>query len=298
MKPSNLLIFQIAMKFSAILVPFLNHTNGMMVSDGMKRYYLLYVPDSYDPNLPAPLVISLHGYSEWPAHQMQISHWNRLADRYGFIVVYPCATGAPLRWHALGQRGDDPGLLRDVAFISELIDRLGSQYNLDPMRIYVNGLSNGGGMSFVLSAKLSERIAAFGSVAGAYMFPWSEFKPSRAVPGIIFHGTEDPIVPYSGGASGTSGIQFPSIPDWAATLAQKNGCSPEPKLLQPLGQVEGYCYQNLSTGADVVMYTIHGGGHSWPGGGSLPKFIVGEINYDIDATEVMWDFFQAHPLGY
>jgi poly(3-hydroxybutyrate) depolymerase len=75
-----------------------NYTNGRLVSSGKPRAYLLYVPKSYDPSIPTPLVISVHGFAQWPAHQMQLSQWNELADHYGFIVVYPSGTQLPLRW--------------------------------------------------------------------------------------------------------------------------------------------------------------------------------------------------------
>ena len=129
-----------------------NRTNGSLTSTGEQRRYLLYVPDSYDPSTPTPLVISIHGFAEWPAHQQQISHWNDLADEHGVLMVYPMGTSFPLRWRANG----DAGLMQDVTFISDLIDYLEGEYNVDPARIYANGLSNGGGMSFALSCKLSE----------------------------------------------------------------------------------------------------------------------------------------------
>jgi polyhydroxybutyrate depolymerase len=296
MSSREALIFRLGLKVSGLLTPLVNRTNGKLVSGGVPRSYLLHVPESYNPAVPAPLVISLHGFAEWPAHQMQVSHWNDLADRYGFLVVYPCGSEVPLRWHVFGRSGSDPDLMRDVAFISDLIDRLARDYNLDPARIFVNGLSNGGGMAFVLSGKLSERIAAFGSVAGAYTFPWSEYQPARAVPAIIFHGTQDPLVPYSGGASMHSGFPFPSIPEWVATLARKNGCVEDPRPLPPAGKVEGLRFANCTSKASILFYTVHEGGHSWPGGGSLPRIIAGRTNRDIDATRTMWDFFQQHPL--
>ena len=73
----------------------INRTNGKIVSSGIVRKYLLYVPESYNPTTPTPLVISMHGFAEWPAHQMRISHWNDVADEYGFIVVYPSGTQGP-----------------------------------------------------------------------------------------------------------------------------------------------------------------------------------------------------------
>jgi polyhydroxybutyrate depolymerase len=271
-----------------------NKTNGSLISSGEKRTYLLYVPASYDPAVPTPLVISIHGYAEWPAHQMQLSHWNDLADQYGFIVVYPSGTDFPMRWRTTPGSDMDAGLMPDVVFISDLIDSLAAQYNLDPTRIYVNGLSNGGGMSMTVACMLSERIAAAGSVAGAYLFPWSDCQPTRQVPVILFHGTDDPIVPFEGGPSRSFSLPFPSIPDWVGQLAQFNGCSGESIPLLDSGDVSGIQY--LGCYADVVFYTIAGGGHAWPGGEPLPEFLVGHTTQDIDATRTIWEFFQRHPL--
>jgi len=161
----------------------------------------------------------------------------------------------------------------------------------------VNGLSNGGGMAFVLACSLPDRIAAVGSVAGFYPFSWSEVHPSRPVPTIVFHGTADPIVPYLGRPAGSTDVSLPSIPEWVATLASYNGCDDVPLDLPAIGAVRGIQFKNDIGNGEVVFYTIAGGGHSWPGGGSLPKIIVGNTNRDIDATEMMWDFFRQHPLS-
>jgi polyhydroxybutyrate depolymerase len=272
-----------------------NRTNGTLVSAGETRRYLLYVPQSYDPAVPTPLVISIHGFAEWPAHQMQISGWNDLADQYGFIVVYPSGTRFPLRWRTNGPAGSETDPLLEVSFISALIDKLSAEYNIDPARIYANGLSNGGGMSFVLACKLSERIAAIGSVSGAYLLPWEKCNPARAVPAIVFHGTADPIVPYQGGPSDRFDVPFPAIPDWIDVLARRNGCDETPLELPASGTVTGIQFTNCA--ADVVFYTIAGGGHSWPGGEPLPEWLAGDTTMDIDATQVMWEFFQGHSLG-
>lgn len=273
----------------------MNKSNGQIISSGKLRKFLLHVPKTYDPSTSTSLVISLHGFAEWPAHQMEISGWNDLADRHGFIVVYPCGTGFPLRWRVHGQTGsaNDPAL--DVAFISDLIDVLEKEYNIDPARIFVNGLSNGGGMSFLLSCRLAERIAAIGTVAGAILLPWDDCKPSRSVPMIAFHGTGDPIVPYLGGPSRSFELLFSAVPDWIAEYARRAGCNSDPVLLPTIGEVSGIKYSNSEQTVDVFFYTVEGGGHSWPGGGSMPKFIVGHTTRDIDATQTMWEFFQKHP---
>jgi polyhydroxybutyrate depolymerase len=271
-----------------------NRTNGQIVSSGERRSYYLYVPDSYDPATPTPLVISIHGYMEWPRHQMQLSGWNELADEHGFIVVYPSGTGFPKHWRASSLAGSEPN--PEVVFIRDLIATLESEYNIDPKRIYTNGLSNGGGMSFLLSCALSDRIAAVGLVAGAYLLPWSECQNERPVPAVVFHGTADPVVPYPGGPSRSFDVPFPDIAGWVETLAVHNGCSPEASPLPTSGAVSGARYTDCSGQAEVIFYSIEGGGHTWPGGEPLPEFITGSTNMDIDATQVMWDFFQAHPL--
>lgn len=272
----------------------LNKTNGQLEIAGQERRYFLYVPESYDPSTPTPLVITIHGFAQWPAHQMQISGWNELADRHGFIVVYPSGTGFPLRWRTSGSPGSETDPLLEVEFISALIDALSLEYNLDPARIYANGLSNGGGMSVVLACRLSERIAAIGSVSGAYLFPWEDCNPARAVPAIVFHGTADPIVPYLGGPSERFDIPFPDISGWVAVLAGRNGCAVAPQELPTSGAVSGVQFTGCA--GDVVFYTIAESGHSWPGGEPLPVWIAGETSMDIDATQTMWEFFQAHPL--
>jgi polyhydroxybutyrate depolymerase len=203
-----------------------NRNNGSIVSSGQKREYLLYVPRSYDPSKPTPLVISMHGAGGWPTQQMNLSEWNRLAESQRFIVVYPSGieAGGPRVWHV----SRNPGLTSDVRFISELIDKLETTYNIDPARIYANGFSNGGGMAFVLSCTLSNRIAAVGMVGAAQTLPWSWCADHRAVPVISFHGTADPMALYKGGQSWVAPAPFPSVLTWTASWARINRCRPDP----------------------------------------------------------------------
>ena len=269
-----------------------NRHNGALVSSGEQREYLVYVPDSYVSTRPAPLVISLHGAGLWGAAQMEVSQWNEIADREGLIVVYPsgAAGDGPRSWDA----DDDPG--RDVTFIADLIDALAAQYNIDPARIYANGLSNGAGMSFVLSCTLSDRIAAVGLVAAAHLVPFSWCTDPRPVPMIAFHGTADRFTAYNGGKSWVAPNPFPDIPTWTADWARRNRCDPTPVEAAAAGGVRRH-YANCANRADVVLYTVLGGGHTWPGGGPLPEWFVGPTNSDIDATHLMWEFFRDHPAG-
>ena len=274
-----------------------SRNNGSIVSSGEEREYLLYVPSSYDATTPTPLVISMHGAAAWPGHQMKLSHWNRLADENGLIVVYPSGTGYPSTWETF-----DPGpdLERDVKFISELIDTLQSAYNIDPARIYANGLSNGGGMAFVLSCTLSDRIAAVGMVAPAQTLPPGWCTNTRLVPMILFQGDADPFVLYGGGPMGGA-LQpvrpvFPAVRDWVAAWAQRNRCGPNPVESEVAVDVTRLEYPDCADDAAVKFFTIHGGGHTWPGGEPFPQWFAGPTSYSVDATRQMWAFFQEHWL--
>jgi polyhydroxybutyrate depolymerase len=215
-----------------------------------------------------------------------------LADEFGFLVVYPRGSGFPFRWRSFGTQEEQ---FQDVQFISDLIDQLEKEYKIDQARIYANGLSNGGGMAFLLAGKLSDRIAAIGGVAGAYALPWTEYKPKRPVPAIIFHGTADPLVPYYHKAVGRFSV-LPDIPEWVQSLAVHNGCQTNPVPLPGNGSVSGVRYPGGTNNAEVVLYSVAGGGHTWPGGKAMPAFIVGKTTPDVDATRLMWSFFTEHPL--
>lgn len=270
----------------------IHRSNGEIISSGEKRTYWLYVPENYNPKAPVPLVISMHGFADWPAHQMEMSGWNQLADENNFIAVYPSGSGFPLRWRA----GGPANTHLDFQFISDLIDQIETDYNIDEARIYANGLSNGAGMSFVLACELSQRITAFGGVAGAYLLPWEDCDQERPIPAIIFHGTEDQIVPFTGGESHFPDFSLPDITSWVSDLAAKNGCSADPENLPTQGKVSGKRYTDCNQDAEILFYVIEGGGHSWPGGGYLPEAIVGHTTQDIDATRTMWEFFKQHPM--
>ncbi len=275
-----------------------NRNNGSIVSSGERREYLLYVPESYDASRPTPLVIGLHGGAVWPALHRDLSRWNRLAERHAFIVVYPSGlkNDAGVRawrvWKAM------PGLTQDVRFISDLIDELQKNYNVDPTRVYANGFSNGGAMAFVLSCTLFDRIAAVATVAAAQLLPSSWCPDQRPVPSISFHGTADEVVPYRGGTSWVSPQRpFPDVLEWTASWARRNRCGSDPVASAAAADVTRRDYTGCADGAAVVLLTIRGGGHTWPGGEPLPEWFLGPTSRSVDATHQMWAFFRQHPLA-
>jgi polyhydroxybutyrate depolymerase len=270
----------------------INRSGGTVVSSGETREYTLHVPPGYDASRPTPLVISIHGAAIWPVAQQRLSQWDRVADREGFIVLYPS-----------GRIGEGPPHFdaEDVTFIADLINEVQRTHNIDRRRIYANGLSNGGGLSFLLSCTMPDRIAAVGLVAAAHLFPASLCKDLRPVPMIAFHGTADDDTPYLGGKSGKSWIlpmRFPSIPGITAAWAKRNQCAATPTESRVASDVTRLEYSQCASNAPAILYTIHGGGHTWPGGDGdyLPEWFVGKTTQTIDASSIMWEFFKNHPL--
>jgi polyhydroxybutyrate depolymerase len=192
----------------------------------------------------------------------------------------------------------------DVQFFMDILDDVTSNAAVDSSRVYVNGFSNGGGMTVYLGCEASQVIAAMGTVAGAVVEN-KDCDVSHPIPVMAFHGTGDPVVPYQGGemeyrllrwgANITDApIYFIGAADWTARWAQLNGCAPVPEEISTQGDVSGIRYTDCLDDAEVVFYTIDGGGHTWPGG--MPLVITGKTSNDIDATEELWRFFQKYQL--
>ncbi|MBY0496202.1 MAG: hypothetical protein K2Y23_18505 [Cyanobacteria bacterium] len=267
-----------------------NRSGGTIVSSGETREYTLHVPPGYDGKTPVPLVVTIHGAALWPAAQQGLSLWDRVADREGFIVAYPS-----------GHIGQGPRAFdaSDVTFIGDLIDSIQRTHNIDRARIYANGLSNGGGLSSLLSCVMPDRIAAVGLVAAAHLFPQSLCTDMRPVPMIAIHGTADDATPYLGGKSGHPWIlaqPFPGIPAVTAAWAKRNHCAPTPVESRIAVDVTRTAYSECASHAPAVLYTIEDGGHTWPGGACLPGWFIGKTSTSIDASSVMWDLFKEHPL--
>jgi polyhydroxybutyrate depolymerase len=273
-----------------------------VVSDDRERCYHLYVPRGYDPSQPVPVVVSMHGFLSNPNSQAVISGWHRLADREGFLVVYPQGTSFPKRWNAGATWGGAP--VDDVQFFRRMLDDLSTVAAVDRSRVYVNGLSNGGGMAVRIACEAGDQVAAIGTVAGAVV-GLENCNPSRPVPAVAFHGMADPVVPYEGGdmrghvlpwgADLTDApTYFVGAEEWVAIWAMGNGCNATPTVIPPQGDVRGVHYADCDQDAVVTLYTIVDGGHTWPGGAPIPG--VGKTSTDIDATEEMWRFFEAYRL--
>lgn len=275
-------------------------------ADGAAGSYIQDVPPGADH--PLPLVLDLHGYLE-PA---LVAHYGTALAPYGYLEGYVTIT-PEIEELALPQWDFAEGS-RDTRFLSDLLTHVESTLCVDRLRIYVTGLSMGAFTSSSLACQLSDRIAAIAAVAGLQDFAWCH--TTRPVPVLAFHGTADPIVAYTGGAgplvkwlptdNGSSsspdattrnGPGPQSIPDDAAAWARRNGCETEAteRRIAPDVVLREY---PCPADATVQLYTIIGGGHIWPGSTSLlyPPLVVGNNTTSINANDVIWDFFQNHPL--
>lgn len=271
---------------------------------GLTRYYKVHIPPSHNKNVKIPVIIALHGHygTGENMRKLTLNVFDQLSDMNNFIVVYP--DGIDQSWNDSG--GISPASKKDiddVGFIRALIEELEKRYNIDSDRVYVTGISNGAYFSHRLGCELSDRIAAIAPVAGTMPECVSaNCSPMRPVPIMMFHGTEDPYAVYGGGKTAEGRIVL-SAEDTAKYWARKNSCDLTPTRKDlPDNFSDGTTitetsYGNCKEDAAVMFYAINGGGHAWPGGWQyLPKVIVGKTTQEINATEVIWEFFKRHAL--
>ena len=262
-------------------------TDFVLPFDGDDREFRVHVPPGYDPSVPAPVVLVLHGYLETNDDIENITQMTPEADDRGYIVVYP--QGRSTSWNAGNCCGSSQQLgVDDVGFINAMLDEIEAGYCVDTKRVFSAGFSNGAMLSHRLACESADRIAAIGPVSGPIGVPTCT--PSRPVPVQHFHGTADFVVPYNGG--GFTG--FTSVAESTAGWVSRNGCDTVGTVTFDMGDATCETHSNCTAGADVVLCTLEGGGHQWPGGQSAGP--GGVINMDIFASSALLDFFDAHPM--
>ncbi|MEM2941111.1 MAG: PHB depolymerase family esterase [Thermoproteota archaeon] len=255
--------------------------------DGQSRHYLIHIPPSYDGKTPLPLVVALHGYGGNSRNMETTTLFSLKADEEGFIVVYPQGISSDSSWNAgfcCGQAALTN--MDDVEFIRRIVEKTQNDLKIDSKRIYATGLSNGGMMSHRLGAELSEIFAAIAVVAGSIgKTPEGSLiieVPSEAVSVIIFHGVQDQVVPYYGGAFSYE-YMFSSVDESVSFWVQANHCLNTPWVeTSSNGNIIKNTYTGGINGTEVVLYTIMNGAHSWSFSG-------------ISTTSLIWEFFENHP---
>ena len=259
--------------------------------DGATRSYELHLPPGYDGETPLPLLLSFHGFTSSGLGQQELTNMDVTADSEGFLVAYP--NGLDQSWNAGACCGRSATKdVDDVGFTRAVIDDIAERGCINPSRVYATGMSNGGFFSHRLACEAADVIAAVAPVAGVLGIDEADCRPARPIPIIHLHGTGDPLVPYDGG--GLAGSQ--SVEDSTAGWIERNGCAGEPSVTFENGSATCETSDDCDGDASVVLCTIEGAGHCWPGQpcGSLGG--LGESTMDIDANEAMWELFSRVKL--
>jgi polyhydroxybutyrate depolymerase len=251
-------------------------------SSGTTRTYRFGVPESYDADEPAPLILNLHGAGSNASEQSAYSQLPVEGTERGYLVVTPDAVNG--MWELSGEGADDQ-------FLTALLDDVADRYCVDLDRVHAAGISLGAWKATVTACTHPDRFASIALVA-------EEIAPAGcALPVVAFHGTADDVVPYGTGADeGTvvtgananlTGVEV-NMPNWAKNA----GCATDKDVVRIEPDVEHWTYRDCPPGIGVEFYSIEHGDHTWPGS---PVNFPG-TTYTIDATEIALDWFDAHPL--
>jgi len=269
-----------------------------LIFNDLDRRYHIHLPSNYDVSSPLPLLIALHGRLGTGKKMIKQTNFNRIADREGFIVVYP--EGFKRGWaDGRGITHADKRGVDDVAFMDRLVKVLQGEFPIDPTRIYVAGHSNGGFMAQRLVIEHPHHFAAV-SVVAASVSEWlaSRFTPGGTMPILFINGTADPVTPYLGGRQ-PGGARVLSVEDAVEMWVHFNGCKEPPEVREihelnngPLVSVS--TYGSCKKHGQVKLYRIEGGGHVWPGEPEdISRSGAAKIGRGIDASEEIWKFFES-----
>jgi polyhydroxybutyrate depolymerase len=253
------------------------------MSGGIERTYRLTLPDP-PPREPAPVILNLHGAGSNAAQQDLYSELAFKGPARGFVVVSPNGTGQPRQWNIVVTTQAD-----DVAFIDDLLVDVAKRACIDPARIYSTGMSSGAAMSSLLACEDDGPVRAIAPVAGVI---YIDFLCSGAPPlsVIAFHGTDDRVLAYTGAPiAGGSGLPYPGVPQAMAGWAERAQCAPTPERTQATPHVMLERWTGCIDDKRIELYTVAGGGHTWPGAVQVP--LLGETTNEISATDILLDAF-------
>jgi polyhydroxybutyrate depolymerase len=255
-----------------------DHVLEIATPDGEREVRVHAPRDAYRPR---PLVLALHGAGGSGAAFANDTGFSRLADREHFLVAYPSAGASTAFWNISGKAGPP----NDVEGLERSLDALEGAACVDRGRVFVTGVSNGGGMTARLACELSERLAGVASVAGGYR-SLPACKPQRPLPVLEIHGTGDQVVPYGGQPPDHRG----SVARWLAQWRRIDGCHGAATRLRPATGVTEIAWRRCSAGTRVEHVRLDGAAHGWPGG---PRTQPPPAPFA--ATWRTWAFFRTLP---
>ncbi|RSN06445.1 hypothetical protein DMB42_24410 [Nonomuraea sp. WAC 01424] len=257
---------------------------------GLTRRYLLAVPAGPGPH---PVLLNLHGLGSDAAEQAAYSRLSQAGPRRGYLVLTPQAAPGRLAWTLPHTAGPD-----DTGYLAALLDQLERRQCVQTGREFAAGLSYGAGLAASLVCALDGRLSGVAAVAG---IPIAQPCPHPAPTTIIaFHGTADHLVPYRGGHPRPGGdlqklaelVVLPPVGQtmdaWAAALR----CA-APATTRPRPRVRLRLWKTCPGRTTLRLYTVDGGGHTWPGPIEVPG--LGDTARDLDATELILDTFDRAP---
>lgn len=232
-----------------------------------------------------PVLFDFPGLGESAKEEVAYSHLAESAAQRGWIGITPQAAGAVPTWTIAPLPGPD-----DVQFVEDVLKSL--QYCIDPFRVYVAGISNGASFAGELGCQRSADFAAVAMVAGINAYAICADQPPMPIIG--FNGTADGIVPYNGGrvfggSDQKGGGIVPKAIDALAGWAERNHCPGNATSSNVASDVQLSSYTGC--GKATELYTLVGGGHTWPGAQPVAEKVLGPTNTSVSATQLILDFF-------
>ena len=280
----------------------------MVIHEGVEREYIIHVPENL--NQDSPIVFVIHGYTGSAEGIAAYTGMNSIAEREGFIAVYPQGTidSNGNTFFNVGYEFNDDSPINDVSFIRELVRSVSQEFNLKRKKAFATGMSNGGDMSYLLACTSSDLFKAVAPVAGVLMKGLKDScELSSPVPIFEIHGTADKISLFEGDLNNEGGwgayYDLPSTIDFFAERYQLTNKSVKQMTSKESGAdydifFERHWSDDLEE--EVWMYRIEDGRHVWPGiklnwwNNPLAWFYFGSGNEDINASEEVWAFFKKY----
>lgn len=274
-----------------------------------RREYLVHVPPSHERQERMPLVMVLHGCNQDHVDMQAITRFDRLADRYGFIVVYPFITGyrgVRLRncWGWWRHRDIRAGS-GEVEDLWNIISAVRRSYRIDPDRVHVTGLSAGAAMAVAMAVVHGGKIASCATVAGvAYgesiwalgRYPRvrqtsstvAEMKQAMdasqsLTPLFIVHSADDDVV----GLRAAQGLRD----SWIACFDLDAGSAGVTKGSHGRKPWSLTSYSDAKGAGALDYLVLDGYEHGWYGGADGP-FSVPDAP---DVSTMIWSFFARNP---
>ncbi|MDD2735813.1 MAG: PHB depolymerase family esterase [Desulfuromonadaceae bacterium] len=268
------------------------------------RTFLLHVPADYNAKTPLPLVVVLHGAFSTGSQTEKETGFSTLADSERFLVAYPEGIGIfglLQHWnagHCCGKAADSQ--VDDVSYIAEVISTIRRKLAVDPARIYMAGMSNGGMMTYRFATERTSELAAAAVVSAAIgsttdngMLPWRLQQPGRALPLIGFHGLADGTIPFNAvpvpHANGKR--LFLPVTDAIEFWQNANGCEATPaSSIDNNGSVNHLVWKNCQAGSSLEFVLLEDWGHQWPAPFFTDQLATDHPLRGFDATKQMWEF--------